>query len=776
MQNLRNLPIFQEIIERIKSFPKPKTEESILLRALVQLLVIVGIIATDVAAQTNNSFWAVPLSIIGATVSWQRRKKQNISLKFLLAIAMIITLFLFFGDLIENLFDNRLVLAEFLIQLQVLHSFDLPRRKDLGYSMVIGLILIGVAGTLSQTLAFAPWLLLFVLLAIPTLILDYRSRLNLPTWEYEIKNIYNKKGHNKTFLKNSSLAPKKIAWFSLIILVLGLFLFAIMPRFQSYQLQTLTYPVKAPPGLENRRFQPGNRGIVSPGYKGNGDAPLMGEGQAKGTGKVDGTSYYGFNTTINQNLRGDITQKKIVLRIRSQAAGFWRALAFDKYNGQGWEISRDDQLIDVSRNPWTYQFSLGVPITKASTKRIIQTYTVVSDLPNIIPVLSYPQSVYFPTEQIAVDPEGSLRSPAGLIEGLTYTTISKVPYRSRTKLRQASENYPEEIAKYYLEIPSEIKEKVKQKTEELLAKSPNSLDSAYEKSLYLAQAIKQNYTLQKDLPFFEENEDLVESFLFRYQGGYPDHFATVYTMMLRSIGIPARLVVGFSTGQFNPFTGYYIVHNTDAYAMTEVYFPEYGWYYFDPLPRHEIIPTSIEEDNTFGVLGQLWNWVAGWVPSPITSAIAYFFETIVQGFFNFLSAYWLSVIWNFIFGSIFGILVGILGLILSAFLGWLGWNWLKKWFYYRHLAKLTPIERLYREMLDLMSKKGYPKNPAQTPLEYAQNIYQQQQNVRAEIIDEICQGYVMWRYGNYTPNVSYLEQQFQALKRSFKLGKSDRLL
>jgi len=52
--------------------------------------------------------------------------------------------------------------------------------------------------------------------------------------------------------------------------------------------------------------------------------------------------------------------------------------------------------------------------------------------------------------------------------------------------------------------------------------------------------------------------------------------------MLRSIGIPARLVAGFSPGEFNPFTGLYVVRNTDAYAMTEVYFPKYGW--FDPIP------------------------------------------------------------------------------------------------------------------------------------------------------------------------------------------------
>ncbi len=68
--------------------------------------------------------------------------------------------------MLGELNDTRLGLAELLIQLQVLHSFDTPRRKNLGYSIVIGLILLGVAATLSQTFAFAPVLLLFLAIAI----------------------------------------------------------------------------------------------------------------------------------------------------------------------------------------------------------------------------------------------------------------------------------------------------------------------------------------------------------------------------------------------------------------------------------------------------------------------------------------------------------------------------------------------------------------------------------------------------------------------------------
>lgn len=93
----------------------------------------------------------------------------------------------------------------------------------------------------------------------------------------------------------------------------------------------------------------------------------------------------------------------------------------------------------------------------------------------------------------------------------------------------------------------------------------------------------------------------------------------------------------------------YVVRNTDAYAMTEVYFPRYGWFAFDPIPNHPLIPPSIEDIQTFSVMRQFWQWVAGWLPSPVT------------GFLNTL------------FGTIFGWLVRALVRFLALFSqGWLG--------------------------------------------------------------------------------------------------------
>ncbi len=76
----------------------------------------------------------------------------------------------------------------------------------------------------------------------------------------------------------------------------------------------------------------------------------------------------------------------------------------------------------------------------------------------------------------------------------------------------------------------------------------------------------------------------IEDFLFRYRSGQCEYFASSMVLMLRSQGIPARLVTGFLGGEYNPFEGYYIVRDDNAHAWVEAYLPLLGWRIFDPTP------------------------------------------------------------------------------------------------------------------------------------------------------------------------------------------------
>jgi transglutaminase-like putative cysteine protease len=80
------------------------------------------------------------------------------------------------------------------------------------------------------------------------------------------------------------------------------------------------------------------------------------------------------------------------------------------------------------------------------------------------------------------------------------------------------------------------------------------------------------------------SDNPIEDFLFRYHSGHCEYFASAMVLLLRSQGIPARLVTGFLGGEYNPFEGYFIVRDSNAHAWVEAYLPDEGWRIFDPTP------------------------------------------------------------------------------------------------------------------------------------------------------------------------------------------------
>lgn len=86
--------------------------------------------------------------------------------------------------------------------------------------------------------------------------------------------------------------------------------------------------------------------------------------------------------------------------------------------------------------------------------------------------------------------------------------------------------------------------------------------------------------------------DVIDDFLFRTRAGYCSHYASAAAVMLRSAGIPARVIGGYQGGEFQPSGNYWIVHQYDAHAWVEYYHPENGWTVFDPTAA--ISPMRIE--------------------------------------------------------------------------------------------------------------------------------------------------------------------------------------
>ena len=78
--------------------------------------------------------------------------------------------------------------------------------------------------------------------------------------------------------------------------------------------------------------------------------------------------------------------------------------------------------------------------------------------------------------------------------------------------------------------------------------------------------------------------DPLAVFLFESRAGHCEYFATAMAVMLRQTGIPARLVNGFRTGEYNALGDAWVVRQYDAHSWVEAYFKPYGWIEFDPTP------------------------------------------------------------------------------------------------------------------------------------------------------------------------------------------------
>ena len=126
------------------------------------------------------------------------------------------------------------------------------------------------------------------------------------------------------------------------------------------------------------------------------------------------------------------------------------------------------------------------------------------------------------------------------------------------------------------------------------------LDNPYDIAKRLESHLR-GYPYNDQIPGPAPGQDGVDYFLFEEQQGYCNYYASSMVVMLRYLGIPARLAVGYASGEYQQETGQYRLRNNDAHTWVEVYFPTYGWIEFEPTSSEEVPfrPSGVldEEDD-----------------------------------------------------------------------------------------------------------------------------------------------------------------------------------
>ena len=571
--------------------PKRTPEESRSLR----LSVLAAILAAEITILAMGYYNAlnvvgVPaLTVAGFAYSWMYRRRRNLLLKFILSLLVIAVTILFARELTVSIYDTRLPLIKLLLWLQVLHSFDVPARRDLKFSLASGLTLIAAGAVLSTGMVFIVGLSLFSVTAVIALVYFHIS-------EASQRADRALKAHPAQLV-----AYGLFVWLVALILVVPILL--VMPQGTQARLHTL--PISSLQKIMGDFASD----VVNPGYTGGGN-PFDHPPQ------FSPDSYYGFNPYMDLRSRGSLTDD-IVLKVRSDGFDYYRGAVFDRYNGKGWEMSSAG-TVDVSTD--SAPFMLDMPdsrITPAKTK--IQSFYVEADLPNIIFAAWRPEQLFFPANKIKVDSFGSLRSPFQLTEGTVYSVVSDEPVYSADNLRRYPRATDPPAGLQYTALPeNEDTAEVARLAREITAPYSNRYDQA----LAIERYLKQNYAYDLDVPPLPEDRDAVTWFLFEERRGYCEHFASAMAVMARSAGIPARVVTGYAGGSYNPFTALWEIKQSDAHAWVEIYFGAAGWAPFDPTPGFDA-PTGEGQQQSPWLAGKIFSYLEKALGSgPVGGALA----------------------------------------------------------------------------------------------------------------------------------------------------------
>jgi hypothetical protein len=226
---------------------------------------------------------------------------------------------------------------------------------------------------------------------------------------------------------------------------------------------------------------------------------------------------------------------------------------------------------------------------------------------DIIPFPGEPDRSSLVARVTGLSPAGSLgglltidsASSGGSLVGSSFTTTGTVSTATADQLRKADTAYPDYISREFLPLPDDGSGQariIQQLAQQWTVNATNPYDEATTIENHLRNPQLFHYTLDPTVPNENGPHNIwpVVYFLTQSHAGYCQYFASAMGSMLRSLGIPARLVNGYGPGSAPEAAGHnnnvltHTVTSNDAHTWVEAYFPQYGWISFEPTPPSQL--------------------------------------------------------------------------------------------------------------------------------------------------------------------------------------------
>ena len=505
----------------------------------------------------------------------------------------------------------------------------------------------------------------------------------------------------------------------------------------------------------------------------------------------------GFSDDVELGQIGEIKKNsQVVMRVKTgKPVAYpmlrWRGTALTTFDGKRWTKPHplEEELPASNADGWIYL----VPPGQASRTPGTQLqYTVFLEPIASSAIFTASQAIALrgtfsgggsnvtrsgPGGYIRRDETDSLLNPFGNYNALRYLAISRLPALNVSNLRAGPSDYSEDIRQEYLQLPTALDSRVPELARQVTAGATNPYDRARAVENFLRTRF--GYTLNLT---GKPGDDPLANFLFVTRAGHCEYFASAMTILLRTLGIPAREVNGFLPGEYNDLAGDYIVRASDAHSWVEVYFPGSEWVTFDPTPAGP---------GQTGFLSQFTKYI-DWIQLSWNEwVINYDFSHQMQMAQNVQRASrdWTQS-WRIWFehaqihnrqrlkslqlrhGTL-GLLLPLLLILLLLMLRYqlLG-ELIRRLRLYWHLHTPKSLHtnpmlatRLYAELLRLLERRGFARRPTETPLEFASHV---QTPALAPAVREFTSIYAVARYGGApcdTLRLRHLLEQIRAAPR-----------
>lgn len=611
-----NRLLFEEIKLSAKKMKEP--ENFMVFRLFVLFTILTAIVAVLFAREWPSQ---TPVLLLGTCAgfisSWYTRARKNVFLKIVISILMLYALRAFFRELTMSVYEPAIPVTNLLLWLQLLHSFDLPTRRDLNYSVVVSIVLITAGAFISRSDQYVVFLFVFLVFIVITLYLSSLSYTMLM-------------GSGKTF----RVPPRAFqAAFAVLLLAFapGYLLFVAVPR--ADQLEVRMY------SLEHLRlFDLTQRNLNSGGLT---ESEIRGRSNLRSLNSSNNTTgYFGFASVMDLNHRGKLSDE-IVMKVKCSYNVYYKGVVFTDYTGSAWNAKQEPSH--------TYEYAdppVIIPAVRAGKKRVVQIFSIERDLPNIVYGANDVSELYIPGGTVYADSNKTIIAPYFLESGMVYTCVSYLPTEeSLGDLERFEENSD------VFQLPYE---KITPRLREFARSFDDHTSDKGRRNYYLADKIcrhlQNSYAYDLEVEKFPEDSEFVDYFLFETKRGFCEHFATSMVILCRLNGIPARLVTGFLPGEYNFLTGTYEVKESHAHAWVEVHDNTKGWILYDPTPGYNANPGAHMDDGRQSAASK---WVSDAMSRLFHNLDKFFLK--LSGGRNDLRINWSSSFWGYVF--IFGFLI-----------------------------------------------------------------------------------------------------------------------